>query len=57
MNIIPVKIKEYYSYKTSIPLNRGKQDIRTRNMVMLGNKDMLVYLKDKRIPKAPGGFV
>jgi len=38
-------------------LNRGKQDVRTKNVVMLGSRDKLVLLKDKRIPKAPVAFV
>lgn len=57
MNIILVKLKEQYSNPTSIPLNSGKQDIRIRNMVMLGSRDMLMFLKDKRIPKDLVGFV
>lgn len=57
MHIILVKIKEGYSYTSIIPLNSGKQDIRIRNMVMLGSKNMLMFLKDKRIPKALIGFV
>lgn len=57
MNIILAKNKEKYSCKSSIPLNSGKQDIRIRNIVMLGSKDMLMFLKDKRIPTALVGFV
>lgn len=57
MDIILVKIKEWYSYTTSIPLKSGKPDIRMRNTVMLGSRDMLMLLKDKRIPKALVGFV
>lgn len=57
MDIILVKIKEWYSYTTNIPLKSGKPDVRMRNTVMLGSRDMLMLLKDKRIPKALVGFV
>lgn len=57
MNIILVKIKEGCSYTSSIPLNSGKQDIRIRNLVMPGSKNMLMFLKDKRIPRDLFGFV